>query len=701
MLVSAPLYVLLATDVGGEARFASAVARRLQALGALTKGDRRAELGALETFHLDSSWGKLALKALLARAYEGVDGGEAEAVCAALDQLGAADAREREKMEVRTFLNRMIGLPVDGQKVLFEAFSERLGSVVWAARKDGRYDEGITDVSGSSVALEEEEVVVWTDPVSGAKTKTALVRVDRGVGFEEAKRKLAVACGEEQPVGGGERGGDERGVDVGRVGDGEGENTGGSGDEEDLVDFIVEEKEAGQEDSIWYDDDDDGEETGQVDSIVDDEDEEDEEHSQVSLIVDDDEEEDGHLNLVVEEEQQEANQVDSIATDNQDDKKGDLAQSEAVVEASKTSLVSPKPTEANKAAASRSPRKRACEKLDGFYRSRFTQAGKQIYMLALSKADSTGRCLLTRPNTGPSPFVEEWADITRKYAKITADEARAGWTAAFDSACHSQTGGRLSHLQLLTGSTLTILPLLEELVRKFAPTLTRRDASVSAVRVQLERQRLVGVRFPQALMGELRQALAEWQKLRSMHGSRPSLEAAAPINKRTLAVAMRPTLTMKSFFGSAAPQAAAPAAPPQPPSASRVEIDLTEEEAISRQSEHRHCVAGQSSMRLGRKPVSIRYAFSATTPSSSAAKARTLNVPFFERGDPAQVSDVLMPSLPSANLSDAGANYAVSLSDRCTSFLTTPAHAPFSHNFQTSILLLIELIVHQFCIQAI
>lgn len=416
--VSAPLYVLLATDVGGEARFASAVARRLQALGALTKGDRRAELGALETFHLDSSWGKLALKALLARAYEGVDGGEAEAVCAALDQLGAADAREREKMEVRTFLNRMIGLPVDGQKVLFEAFSERLGSVVWAARKDGRYDEGITDVSGSSVALEEEEVVVWTDPVSGAKTKTALVRVDRGVGFEEAKRKLAVACGEEQPVGGGERGGDERGVDVGRVGDGEGENTGGSGDEEDLVDFIVEEKEAGQEDSIWYDDDDDGEETGQVDSIVDDEDEEDEEHSQVSLIVDDDEEEDGHLNLVVEEEQQEANQVDSIATDNQDDKKGDLAQSEAVVEASKTSLVSPKPTEANKAAASRSPRKRACEKLDGFYRSRFTQAGKQIYMLALSKADSTGRCLLTRPNTGPSPFVEEWADITRKYAKI-------------------------------------------------------------------------------------------------------------------------------------------------------------------------------------------------------------------------------------------------------------------------------------------
>ena len=40
--VSAPQYVFMISDLAGERRFASTVARRLESLGALTHGDRRA-----------------------------------------------------------------------------------------------------------------------------------------------------------------------------------------------------------------------------------------------------------------------------------------------------------------------------------------------------------------------------------------------------------------------------------------------------------------------------------------------------------------------------------------------------------------------------------------------------------------------------------------------------------------------------------
>ena len=54
------------TACGGERRFASSLAKKLQQLGAITKGDRRAADAAdLTSFDVDTKYGSKALAALL------------------------------------------------------------------------------------------------------------------------------------------------------------------------------------------------------------------------------------------------------------------------------------------------------------------------------------------------------------------------------------------------------------------------------------------------------------------------------------------------------------------------------------------------------------------------------------------------------------------------------------------------------------
>ena len=65
------------------------------------------------------------------------------------------------------------------------------------------------------------------------------------------------------------------------------------------------------------------------------------------------------------------------------------------------------------------------------------------------------------------------------------------------------------------GSTLPLLPTLEEVVKQHAPMLSKREQSITAVRVQTLEKRLVGVHFPKLLMGPLRlagQQVGKWRR---------------------------------------------------------------------------------------------------------------------------------------------------------------------------------------------
>lgn len=63
---NAPEYVFLISELAGEKRFASIVAKRLESLGALTHGDRRAtESRDLSQYNIDNKYGRMALEIVM------------------------------------------------------------------------------------------------------------------------------------------------------------------------------------------------------------------------------------------------------------------------------------------------------------------------------------------------------------------------------------------------------------------------------------------------------------------------------------------------------------------------------------------------------------------------------------------------------------------------------------------------------------
>ena len=111
--VHAPEYLLVISALAGERRFASIVAKRLECLGALTHGDRRAtETQDLSSFNIDNKYGRHALedvyssilsaepgKVVPPKSYKGPDfyRGECSHICT---KVGSVVTEMRNKMHI-------------------------------------------------------------------------------------------------------------------------------------------------------------------------------------------------------------------------------------------------------------------------------------------------------------------------------------------------------------------------------------------------------------------------------------------------------------------------------------------------------------------------------------------------------------------------------------------------------------------------
>jgi hypothetical protein len=202
--ISAPEFKLLITDVGSELRLVSSVANRLEALGALTSGDRKACSGSscFQEFSIQTKYANKALKNL-AQMIKGdlqppedkkqVLGSEAmkKALCDVqltnlLKSCGSAEGEKNTQTDnVKRFLNRLMGMPIALQSHVFEVWMELLDRAVNEARRSGKFSEGIVELAEGNVEVIQETVL---NDARGV-VKCVRLKADRGISWEQAQSK--------------------------------------------------------------------------------------------------------------------------------------------------------------------------------------------------------------------------------------------------------------------------------------------------------------------------------------------------------------------------------------------------------------------------------------------------------------------------------------------------------------------------------
>ena len=183
-----PLFRPIATDVNAERRFLSTIARRLDSLGAITKGQR--QTGGQGLFrpedNLESPYARAALRQLYAgkslpRTGSGVDGCSLERFQDATGlTLTDRDGSLREELPpIGQLLNRLLALSIDLQNTLFEAFEALLQARIEGAIASGTYDAGVETIAAASLRIVERRTI-YTHPGTGAATQVfTIARRDR------------------------------------------------------------------------------------------------------------------------------------------------------------------------------------------------------------------------------------------------------------------------------------------------------------------------------------------------------------------------------------------------------------------------------------------------------------------------------------------------------------------------------------------
>jgi predicted RNA methylase len=185
--VSAPFFRVCTTDVHGEKRFTSTIARRLDTLGALTKGQR--ETASQGMFRAEDNLESPIARGCLRGLYRDITFGR-EAVMPLEtfeDWTGLRLTNNEGQLlddlpPIQRFLNRILALPIAMQNAIFADFMERIATTTERARAAGTLDIGLEQLRGEKITAGAPEALC-TDEATGAVTSLVPITVENRLSY--------------------------------------------------------------------------------------------------------------------------------------------------------------------------------------------------------------------------------------------------------------------------------------------------------------------------------------------------------------------------------------------------------------------------------------------------------------------------------------------------------------------------------------
>ena len=183
-----PEYVLPRTNLKAQKRFISSIARRLDQLGALTKGQRQAASQGVfsPADNLENKYARMGLRAFLEDLVAGSTGLEKNKVLRMMGLEGIVDDQgqlvEAKMPPITQFLNCLLSLEVHVQDEVFDEFFRRIEAATESAIQNGTFDDGLQTIKALSTT-KTRDIVVHTDKKTGAVTRYVELNIERPTPF--------------------------------------------------------------------------------------------------------------------------------------------------------------------------------------------------------------------------------------------------------------------------------------------------------------------------------------------------------------------------------------------------------------------------------------------------------------------------------------------------------------------------------------